>query len=138
MWRHDTSLIAPGMARYGYAADAWRLMDALLDAAAADALSRLPELYAGYARLTVPHLVPYPVACAPQAWSTGAIVLMVQTLLGLQPGDEGPSLQPIPAGPYLRLTDARVGGWRGSIGNVAERRARPTAPQAAVPAIRRF
>ncbi len=62
---------------------AQRIIDGLLDAAEANAAGRLPELFAGFDRAATPDLVPYPTACAPQAWATGAIFLSVRTLLGI-------------------------------------------------------
>lgn len=47
-------------------------------------LCRIPELYAGYARAaatTAP--VPYPVSCAPQAWSAASAFAFLQAMLGL-------------------------------------------------------
>ncbi|MGZ8475152.1 MAG: amylo-alpha-1,6-glucosidase, partial [Candidatus Limnocylindria bacterium] len=104
VWPHDNSLIAAGMAAYGHHRAAWRVIDALLDAAAADPLARLPELYAGFDRRATPDLVPYPTACAPQAWATGAIVLAVQTMLGASP--PGGSGRHLPGAPSLRLNPA--------------------------------
>ncbi len=83
VWPHDTSLIAAGLARYGFHAAAQRVFDGLLDAADADPDARLPELFAGFDRASTSQLVPYPTACAPQAWATGAIFLAVRTLLGI-------------------------------------------------------
>lgn len=83
VWPHDTSLVANGLARYGHFEAAQRIIDGLLDAADADPAARLPELFAGYDRGTTPDLVPYPTACSPQAWATGAIFLAVRTLLGI-------------------------------------------------------
>ena len=106
VWPHDNSLIAAGMAAYGHHAAAWRVLDALFDAAAADPLARLPELYAGFDRRATPDLVPYPTACAPQAWATGAIVLAVQTILGASPG--GGRARHLPGAPSLRLQPAAL------------------------------
>ena len=83
VWPHDSSLIANGMARAGQHAAAQRVMNGLLDACDADPDHRLPELFAGFDRAATPDLVPYPTACAPQAWATGAIFLSVRTLLGI-------------------------------------------------------
>jgi len=107
VWPHDNSLFAAGMAAYGHHSAAWRVIDALLDAAATDPLARLPELYAGFDRRTTPDLVPYPTACAPQAWATGAIVLAVQTMLGMSPG--GGRARHLPGAPTLRLEPAAGG-----------------------------
>ncbi len=89
VWPHENSLIADGMARYGQTASSARLIDALLDAAVADPLARLPELFAGFDRGSTPDLVPYPTACAPQAWATGAIFQFVETI-GAMPARSRP------------------------------------------------
>src|SRR5262249_10891742 len=47
--------------------------------------SRLPEAFAGYERARIHYPVEYPTACSPQAWSTGAPLLFLRTLLGLEP-----------------------------------------------------
>ena len=45
----------------------------------------LPEAFGGYARAMTQHPVQYPTACSPQAWSTGAPLLLLRTMLGLEP-----------------------------------------------------
>jgi len=49
---------------------------------------RLPEAFAGYPRSETRFPVEYPTACSPQAWSTGAPLLLLRTLLGLEPVGE--------------------------------------------------
>jgi glycogen debranching enzyme len=115
VWPHDNSLIAAGLARYGKAAAAWTLADGLLDATMHDGARRLPELFGGFDRSMTPDLVGYPVACAPQAWATGAIFQLVQSLLGLEPGAEAPRLAPVGLAPRLSLRELRIGHWRGEI-----------------------
>jgi glycogen debranching enzyme len=44
---------------------------------------RFPELFCGFARDDVPVPVEYPVACRPQAWATGATLLMVRSYGGI-------------------------------------------------------
>jgi glycogen debranching enzyme len=124
VWPHDNSIIAAGLARYGQAAAAWRIADAMLDASSRDRAARLPELFAGFDRGATPDLVLYPRACAPQAWATGTIFHMVQVLLGLEPSGDALQLAPSPLGPRLNLTDLRIGNWRGDVDN----RSRKTAP----------
>jgi len=46
---------------------------------------RLPEAFAGYARKETNFPVQYPTACSPQAWSSGAPLLFIRALLGLEP-----------------------------------------------------
>jgi glycogen debranching enzyme len=122
VWPHDNSLIAAGMARYGIADGAWRIADGLLDAVMHDGARRLPELFAGFDRASTPDLVGYPVACAPQAWASGTIFHLVQTLLGLEPEADAPRLAPNALAPRLRVSDLRIGGWAGDVDN--RRRAR--------------
>ncbi len=84
IWPHDNALIALGFARSGYQQAAVRVLEAVLDAASYMDLRRLPELYCGFRRR--PRLGPtlYPVACAPQAWAAGAVLLLIQAALGLE------------------------------------------------------
>jgi glycogen debranching enzyme len=44
---------------------------------------RLPELYCGFGRKPGEPPVGYPVACLPQAWSSGALFMMLQACLGI-------------------------------------------------------
>jgi glycogen debranching enzyme len=46
---------------------------------------RLPEAFGGYERSVTRYPVEYPTACSPQAWSTGAPLLLLRTMLGLEP-----------------------------------------------------
>jgi glycogen debranching enzyme len=82
VWPHDSSFIAWGMRRYGYRAEAARISRAILEAA--DVFDgRLPEAFGGYPRSKTGYPVEYPTACSPQAWATGAPLLALRTLLGL-------------------------------------------------------
>lgn len=84
VWPHDNALIALGLARYGFAEGAERIFTALLDAATALPLHRMPELYCGFERIPSGGApVPYPVACSPQAWSVATVYLLLGALLGL-------------------------------------------------------
>jgi glycogen debranching enzyme len=84
VWPHDTALIAAGLARYGRRQEANRLAVALLEAAGHFAY-RLPEAFAGYPRSVTQVPVEYPSACSPQAWSSGAPLLLMRIMLGLEP-----------------------------------------------------
>ncbi len=44
-----------------------------------------PEAFGGYPRPMTKFPVQYPTACSPQAWSTGAPLLLLRTMLGLEP-----------------------------------------------------
>jgi glycogen debranching enzyme len=85
VWPHDNALIACGLRAYGFDAEFLRLYDAILDAAAAFAGYRLPELFAGFSRDEYETPVPYPVACRPQAWAAGTVPMLVCQALGLEP-----------------------------------------------------
>jgi glycogen debranching enzyme len=83
VWPHDTAIIAWGLRRYGYDAEAARIALAMLEAAVLFK-SRLPEAFAGYAREKTKFPVEYPTACSPQAWASGAPLLLIRALLGLE------------------------------------------------------
>ncbi len=82
VWPHDTAIVMRGLTRAGQHARAAELGRQLLDAAAGFD-SRLPELYAGFGADEVAAPVPYPASCRPQAWSAGAAVALLTTVLGL-------------------------------------------------------
>jgi len=88
VWPFDTSFIAWGLRRYGFKEEAASLAAGILDAAAVFN-GRLPEAFGGYERGVTKYPVQYPTACSPQAWSTGAPLLLLRTMLGLEPvGDQ--------------------------------------------------
>ncbi|MDP8943860.1 MAG: amylo-alpha-1,6-glucosidase, partial [Actinomycetota bacterium] len=82
VWPHDTGLVAEGLRRYGFREEASAVALAVLRAAEAFE-HRLPEAFAGFPRAETGTPVEYPSACCPQAWATGATLLALRTLLGL-------------------------------------------------------
>lgn len=84
IWPHDNAMIAAGLARYDFRAEAQLVMQGLFEASLCMDLHRLPELFCGFQRRSgeVPTL--YPVACSPQSWSAGSVFLLLQSLLGLE------------------------------------------------------
>jgi glycogen debranching enzyme len=84
VWPFDNSLIAWGLRRYGFRAEAARIAAGIL-AAAGFFDGRLPEAFGGYERSLTHHPVEYPTACSPQAWSAGTPLLLLRTMLGLEP-----------------------------------------------------
>ena len=84
VWPFDNSIIAWGLRRYGYKEQAARIASDILDAAEIFE-GRLPEAFGGYQREVTKYPVQYPTACSPQAWSTGAPLLLLRTMLGLEP-----------------------------------------------------
>ncbi|MFI7490356.1 glycogen debranching N-terminal domain-containing protein [Micromonospora echinaurantiaca] len=84
VWPFDNSFIAWGLRRYGYDREAARIAEGIIDAA--DLFhGRLPEAFAGYDRELTRYPVHYPTACSPQAWSTGTPLLLLRTMLGMDP-----------------------------------------------------
>ena len=55
----------------------------LMDASIFFDLHRLPELFCGFPRRPGESPTLYPVACAPQAWASGSVFLLLQASLGL-------------------------------------------------------
>ena len=82
VWPHDTAICAAGIAAYGHRNAAAKLLS---DRSTRRCISsmRLPELYCGFVRRTGEPPVGYPVACLPQAWSSGAAFMMLQACLGI-------------------------------------------------------
>ena len=87
VWPFDNSFIAWGLRRYGYKDEAAIVAAGILDAAEFFE-GRLPEAFGGYERSQTRYPVQYPTACSPQAWSTGAPLLLLRTMLGLEPQGE--------------------------------------------------
>jgi len=84
VWPFDNSFIAWGLRRYGFKEEAALVAAGILDAAEFFE-GRLPEAFGGYERSQTMYPVQYPTACSPQAWSTGAPLLFLRTMLGLEP-----------------------------------------------------
>jgi glycogen debranching enzyme len=84
VWPFDNSFIAWGLRRYGFEKEAAAIGAGVLDAAEFFD-GRLPEAFGGYPREMTRYPVQYPTACSPQAWSTGAPLLLLSVMLGLQP-----------------------------------------------------
>jgi hypothetical protein len=65
IWPHDNSLIASGLAKYGFKKRAGQMFMALLDLSSLVELHRLPELFCGVDRRLGEGPTLYPVACSP-------------------------------------------------------------------------
>jgi glycogen debranching enzyme len=83
IWPHDNAILAAGLARYGFTAEAMAVMRAMSDLSEMVELSRLPELICGFHRRRGESPTLYPVACAPQSWAAGAVYMLLQACLGL-------------------------------------------------------
>ena len=85
VWPHDNSLIALGMCRYGFHAQAATIARAVSDAASYFQAFQIPELYAGLQRDPMGFPVRYAGANVPQAWAAGSAFALLQALLGIAP-----------------------------------------------------
>jgi glycogen debranching enzyme len=131
VWPHDNSFIAWGLRRYGYDEEAARIAFAMLEAAEYFDY-RLPEAFAGSARDATKFPVEYPTACSPQAWASGAPLLLIRALLGLESSGEHLIVDPaLPAaiGRLEVLDIPGVWGRRDAFGrarpDVEDQRSRP-------------
>ncbi|MBV9172745.1 MAG: SCP2 sterol-binding domain-containing protein [Chloroflexi bacterium] len=111
VWPHDNSLIALGLQRYGYRQQATQVALSILEAATYFD-GRLPEAFAGYSRQRTRFPVEYPTACSPQAWATGAPLLLLRAILGLKPENDILSSDPMLPEQIGRL-ELRGLPWRG-------------------------
>ena len=84
VWPFDNSFIAWGLRRYGFKEEAACIVAGIMEAAEVFQ-GRLPEAFGGYQRSSTRYPVRYPTACSPQAWSTGAPLLLLRAGLGLEP-----------------------------------------------------
>ena len=92
VWPHDTALCIAGAARYG----CWDAVDLFVDGALEATRhfgGRPPELFAGVARDDVAMPVAYPSSCSPQAWSSASVLMLVRTMLGLEPTPDRSSVE---------------------------------------------
>lgn len=85
VWPHDNSLIAHDMALNEMRESALRVVTSLYQAAQNFRDYRLPELFCGVQRRENDTPVHYLVSCSPQAWASGAMFLMLISILGIRP-----------------------------------------------------
>ena len=120
VWPHDNSLIAHGMALYGFREPVQKIFDSLYQAALTFRDYRLPELFCGVQRNEYDEPVHYPVSCSPQAWASGTFFLLLTSLLGLRPSAPRKELNIVnPVLPdwldFLHIRNLRVGQSRVSL-----------------------
>jgi glycogen debranching enzyme len=112
VWPHDNTLIAHGLKAYGFNEECHRVINELALAGAHFESARYPELFCGYARGDVPVPVEYPVACRPQAWSTGAPLLMLRSYGGISADAPNKTLQIVRPSLPAWLERAEIIGMR--------------------------
>lgn len=86
VWPHDNSLIALGLRLNGCDDEANVLISEIFAASQRFRYFRLPELFCGFQQDNRYYSSPaeYPVSCSPQAWTAGAAILFIPTMLGLE------------------------------------------------------
>jgi glycogen debranching enzyme len=84
VWPWDNSFIAWGLRRCGLDDEAGAIAQGILDAARYYQ-GRLPNAFGGYPRPLTKYPVGFSTANGPQAWSAGAQLLLIRTMLGLEP-----------------------------------------------------
>ena len=84
IWPHDNGIIALGLKRYGFAAEASRVAHDIFETANHFNRYRLPELYAGLSRQETAFPVQYLGANVPQAWAAGSVFHLLQAILGIR------------------------------------------------------
>jgi glycogen debranching enzyme len=114
VWPHDNSMIGVGLRSLGLVEQALELSQGLIDMMLHQPYNRPPELFCGYERVEDKAPVNYPVACSPQAWATGSVFQLLQTMVNLVPDARNNCLRIIdPALPEsinsLSLHNLRIG-----------------------------
>ncbi|MEU8183301.1 glycogen debranching N-terminal domain-containing protein [Micromonospora sp. NPDC049044] len=84
VWPADNALIAAGLRRYGFDAQAATIAAGIFDLAHTLG-GAVPEMIAGHDRRLTKYPVQLPAAARPQAWSSGALLMLLGTMLGLRP-----------------------------------------------------
>ncbi|HEX8925600.1 MAG TPA: amylo-alpha-1,6-glucosidase [Terriglobales bacterium] len=117
VWPHDNSLIAHGLALNEMRGSALQILTSLFHAALEYRDYRLPELFCGVQRGHNDEPVHYPVSCSPQAWASGAVFLILISVLGIRPSAQRKELNIInPMLPewldHLHIRNLRIGGAR--------------------------
>ncbi len=110
VWPHDNALFLAGLVRYGLREHAARLAAGLLDALGRFPRLQPPELFCGYPAAEYGIPVRYPTACRPQAWASGAVLLLLRSVLGLEvdAGTREVVVSPLPLPGMTRLSLRRV------------------------------
>jgi glycogen debranching enzyme len=117
VWPHDNSIVAYGMALYEFREPVNQIFQGLFEAALNFRDYRLPELFCGIERGEGDEPVQYPVSCSPQAWASGAVFLLLTSVLGIRPSAPrrelnivNPTLPPFLD--HLSIRNLHVGGSR--------------------------
>ncbi|GHJ12799.1 MULTISPECIES: amylo-alpha-1,6-glucosidase [unclassified Micromonospora] len=122
VWPSDNALVAAGLRRYGYDAEAAQIAAGVLGVAETLGGS-VPEVIAGYPRRVTKYPVQLPAAGRPQSWASGGLLMLVAVMLGLRPCGDNLLVDPaIPAG-YGRIELLDVPGRWGRTDSYGRERA---------------
>ena len=84
VWPHDNALMALGMSRYGFRAEACAVLEGMFQASLFVDQHRLPELFCGFIKRPGEGPTLYPVACNPQAWASASVYMLLEACLGIR------------------------------------------------------
>lgn len=84
VWPHDNALSALGLSNYGLKDECEKVFTGIFEASLFMEFHRLPELFCGFHRREGSAPTLYPVACSPQTWASGALLLFLQASLGIE------------------------------------------------------
>lgn len=117
VWPHDNSIVAHGLALNEFREEVMQCMTSLFQAAVNFRDRRLPELFCGIRRGEFDDPVHYPVSCSPQAWASGAMLLILTSVLGIRPSADRKELNVVnPALPewleHVHIRNLRIGSSR--------------------------
>ncbi|MET8838204.1 glycogen debranching N-terminal domain-containing protein [Micromonospora sp. NPDC004540] len=102
VWPSDNALVAAGLRRYGYDAEAAQVAAGIL--AVAETLGgSVPEVIAGFPREITKYPVQLPEAGRPQSWASGGLLMLLATMLGLRPCGENLLANPYVPDGYGRI-----------------------------------
>ncbi|MFG2046787.1 glycogen debranching N-terminal domain-containing protein [Micromonospora sp. NPDC048935] len=98
VWPADNALIAAGLRRYRFDSQAATIAAGIFDMAQTLG-GAVPEMIAGHDRRLTKYPVQLPAAARPQAWSSGALLMLLGTMLGLRPTGDNLLVNPaVPEG----------------------------------------
>jgi len=83
VWPHDNAIALAGLVRYRLDEAASKVADGFISALAHFERNQPPELFCGFAREESSAPVAYLQANKPQAWASGAVLLLVRSIAGL-------------------------------------------------------
>src|SRR5262249_57838900 len=83
VWPYDNAMASLCFCIYGHKAAALSVLEHFFLASLSFELRRMPELFCGFPKRPGSGPTLYPVACSPQAWASGSVLMMLRAGLGL-------------------------------------------------------